>query len=443
MSAGGHSRDDDTASGGAGQLPGRMPAPRSLRTERMLANALLGVLVLGCVWVLLPFGSALVWAVVLCFSTWGIYTQLRESLGGRRSLAALLMTLLQAVVIVVPVAVVVMGLRDHVDALERLLRHLTYKDIPGLPDWVVGLPLVGDEIHAQWDYLRTDSARLVELVRRQLGPMSSGLVDAGLAFGGGILQLLLSVLASFFLYRDGEFAAGELRTALQRIGGSRAERMVDLAGDTVRSVVYGLVGTALAQATLAALGFWVAGVPGAIFLGVLTFFSSPLPFGPPLVWAGASLWLYGQGDYLAAVGIFLWGLFFVSTIDNIIKPIIIGAGSRLPFMLVLLGVIGGVMGFGVIGVFLGPTLLALGYNLLLEWTRNSPHHGHARAPGEHHAAAHAHQAGTASHRGVDPEPDASPHSPDGATAAAAARSSSSGGAHRLIPDPGHDTEEPT
>lgn len=341
------------------------------RIETLLALALLGLLVIGCILVLLPFASALIWACVLCFSTWGLYLRVLRALNGRKGVAAAVMALFQATIIVLPVLIVASGLADHAEVMERTLRRLAYQTPAEPPAWVQGLPFVGAQLAERWSSLASDSGELVELLRQQIAPMTRALLDAGLAFGGGLLYLLLSVLTSFFLYRDGAFAAEELRAALARIGGDQAERMLSLAANTVRSVVYGLIGTALAQASLAALGFWVAGVPGPIFLGLLTFFSSPLPFGPPLVWGAASLWLYGEGASWPAVGLALWGLLFVSTIDNVIKPIIIGHGSRLPFMLVLLGVIGGVISFGVIGVFLGPTLLALGYNLLREWTENS------------------------------------------------------------------------
>lgn len=411
-----------------GETTGQRPqAPRDPRTERLLATILFGLLILGCIWILLPFATALVWAVVLCFSTWTIYTQLREALGGRRNLAALLMTLLQAVVIFMPVAVVVLGLREHADGIEEMLRQLASRELPTAPAWVAGLPLFGDELVQQWDYFRGDSARLLELVRLQVAPLTRGLIDAGLAFGGGLLQLLLSVITSFFLYRDGEFVAQQLRTALTRIGGARGERMLNLAGDTVRSVIYGVIGTALAQATLAALGFWVAGVPGPLVLGLLTFFLSPLPMGSPLVWGGATIWLVNQGDYAAAVGMVIWGTFFVSTIDNVLRPIIIGAGSSLPFMLVLLGVVGGLLAFGLIGIFLGPTMLALGYNLLREWTHSAPHAAGHPQPTTSPMNEHAHPAAV-------PDAHPTPSSPKGGSAATSANA---------IPDPGHDTEEPS
>jgi len=175
------------------------------------------------------------------------------------------------------------------------------------------------------------------------------------------------VVLAFFFYRDGDAAALAYTRVLHRIAGSRASRLTAAAGGTIRSVVYGILGTALAQAILAALGLWIAGVPGALLWGMLTFFLSVVPVGPPLVWAGAAVWLLYQGSIGWAVFMVLWGFFAISGIDNIIKPYLISRGSRLPFILTLLGVLGGALAFGFIGVFLGPLLLALGYRLLQEW----------------------------------------------------------------------------
>jgi len=138
----------------------------------------------------------------------------------------------------------------------------------------------------------------------------------------------------------------------------------------MRGVVYGLLGTAIAQGVLAAIGFWLAGVPAAPLLGLLTFFLSPVPVGPPLVWVPAAFWLFNQGETGWAIFMLIWGTGVVSTIDNILKPLIISQGSDLPFILVLLGVLGGVIAFGFIGVFLGPTLLAIGFALIQDWSEN-------------------------------------------------------------------------
>lgn len=148
----------------------------------------------------------------------------------------------------------------------------------------------------------------------------------------------------------------------------RAAYLLGIARTTVTGVIYGILGTGLAQGVLATAGFAVAGVPGAVLLGVATFFLSVVPVGPPLVWTGAVIWLFQQGEPGWAIFVAAWGFLVVSTVDNVIMPFIISRGARLPFAVVLLGVLGGLLAFGVIGVFLGPTLLAVGYRLATEWT---------------------------------------------------------------------------
>ena len=186
--------------------------------------------------------------------------------------------------------------------------------------------------------------------------------------GKGVVDMSISVFLAFFLFLHGEALATRLKVALHRLAGERAIYLLDITKGTIHGVIYGILGTALAQGVLAAIGFVIAGVPGAMLLGVVTFFASVIPVGPPLVWGGAAIWLFQQGEVGWAAFMAAWGFFLVSTVDNVIKPFIISRGSSLPFAVVFLGVLGGVLAFGVIGAFLGPTLLALGYRLLGEWT---------------------------------------------------------------------------
>jgi predicted PurR-regulated permease PerM len=184
--------------------------------------------------------------------------------------------------------------------------------------------------------------------------------------GAGLLRLAFSLLIAFFLFRDGTKAAEQLSAAILRIGGERGTHLLDLAGNTVRGVVYGILGTALVQAVIAGIGFVVAGVPGAAVLTLLTFFLSVVPMGPPLVWIPAACWLFYQGRTGWGIFMVIWGI-GVSSIDNFVKPWLISRGSTMPFLLILFGVLGGAIAFGFIGVFLGPTLLAVGYRIMQEW----------------------------------------------------------------------------
>jgi predicted PurR-regulated permease PerM len=195
--------------------------------------------------------------------------------------------------------------------------------------------------------------------------------QAGLAIIGGVTQIVLSVLLTFFMFRDGEAIASRVGVGVGRIGGTRGRRLLDVAGGTVRGVVYGILGTAVVQGAMAGIGFLIAGVPGGALLGLITFFLSPLPIGPPLVWLPVALWLFHRGESGWGVFMICWGL-LVSSVDNIVKPLIISRGGNTPFVLILLGVIGGALAFGFIGVFLGPTLLAVAYRLVEEWSRSAP-----------------------------------------------------------------------
>jgi predicted PurR-regulated permease PerM len=211
-------------------------------------------------------------------------------------------------------------------------------------------------------------------LREFLGPAQGWILGAARTIAAGLLELVLSVLIAFFLYRDGALTARRLQRTLERLGGARALQLLGVAGATIKGVVYGILGTALAQGALAMIGFIIVQVQGALFLGFLTFFMSLLPMGPPLVWVPVAIWLGVQERIAAAVFLAVWGVFVISGVDNLLKPYLISRAGSLPFILVLLGAFGGVLAFGLIGVFLGPVLLALGFNLVLEWSGAAPIH---------------------------------------------------------------------
>ena len=345
------------------------------RLENLLTTAALVLLVGGCFVVLAPFLSALLWAVIVTFSTWGAYARVHQALGGRKTLAALVMTLTLAAVLVAPVATVTMKLGDNAQNLTSAVTGLVQEGVPLPPAWVDDIPWVGPRLERYWLELRAQSearenvGQVMQWLESQAAPITKWLLQRGLAFGQALLQLTLVVLAAFYLYRDGVAVAGRFSAGMERIAGQRAHALIDLAGRTVKGVVYGILGTAIAQGTVAAIGFAVAGVPGALLLGLVTCVVSIVPAGPPLVWVPAALWLVSQGETGWAVFMFIWGGFAISGIDNIVKPYLISQGAALPFLLVLLGVIGGLLAFGFVGIFLGPTLLAVGYAMLREWTR--------------------------------------------------------------------------
>ena len=336
------------------------------RLEQNLGWFVLILLTAGCLYVMLPFVSSLLWAVVLCFSSWPLYSRLLAATGNRRTLAAGLISLGMILLILIPFVVVGLTLADHVGALTTAVRKWIDAGPPAPPEWLRKLPLVGPRVIEYWQGLAADSAKLLTVARRFIEPASAWLLGLGVALGGGLARLALSIFMAFFLFRDGGWVAEQVHGAVLRIGGQRGEHLLDLAGNTIRGVVYGILGTALVQAVMAGIGFVLAGVPGAGVLTLLTFFLSIVPMGPPLVWIPATFWLFHQGSTGWGIFMIVWGL-AVSSIDNFVKPWLISRGSTMPFLLILFGVLGGALAFGFIGVFLGPTLLAVGYRILQEW----------------------------------------------------------------------------
>jgi predicted PurR-regulated permease PerM len=219
---------------------------------------------------------------------------------------------------------------------------------------------------------KAKSPHVVVLFGRFLAWARTGLIAAGLAVGQGVTQILLSAFLAFFLLRDAPELSIRLGVAVERLAGERGKHLIKVAGDTVRGVVFGILGTAIAQALVAGLGFWIAGVPGVVLLAVLTFFFAVVPFGPPLIWVPAALWLFAQEKPGLGVFMLVWGLLGVSSVDNFLRPYLISQGSKMPFILIFCGVIGGALAFGLVGVFLGPTLLAVVFRLIEEWSSSHP-----------------------------------------------------------------------
>ncbi|HOC56966.1 MAG TPA: AI-2E family transporter [Verrucomicrobiota bacterium] len=338
------------------------------KLEQNLGWAALLALAVGCLIVLRPFVSALLWAVVLCFSSWPLYRRLLQVLGNRRTLAAGLMTLIMVLVLLMPFVIIGTTLGSSIKELTLATRDWIQGGPPDVPAWLEKVPIVGATAVEYWQSLAHDTARLWTQAQRFVEPVSAWLIRAGLALVGGLLELALSIFIAFFLFRNGVSAAQRLAAAIERIGGERGHYLLEVAGKTVRGVVYGILGTALAQAVLAGIGFTIAGVPGPALLALLTFFLSVVPvLGTALVWGPAAFWLFNQGSTGWAIFVVIWGL-GVANIDNFIKPWLISQGSDMPFILIFFGVLGGAIAFGFIGVFLGPTLLAVGFRLVEKWS---------------------------------------------------------------------------
>ncbi|MBN1505379.1 MAG: AI-2E family transporter [Sedimentisphaerales bacterium] len=356
------------------------------RIEQIAGIALIGAILIGCGFVLRPFLSAILWAAILCFATWPLHELFLKWLRGRRNVAAGLMTAVLSLVLIIPFVVVGLTFTDSVRAGMEWLDVQQAEGWPPPPAWVERIPLIGDRISQSWADFAADPSPAIHLWKPRLKAAGLWLLRHSLDLAQGVFQLIVSVLIAFFLYRDGEGLVAQLREGFQRISGDYGQHLMDVVKSTVRSVVYGVIGTGLAQGIVAGIGFAIAAVPSPMLLALFTFFLSFVPFGPPIIWIGASIWLFAQGA--TGWGIFMaaYGVLAISSVDNVVKPYIISRGSKLPFVVMFIGVLGGVAAFGFIGIFLGPTLLAVGYSLAQEIlgqrrrrsTLKSPH----QPPGE-------------------------------------------------------------
>jgi predicted PurR-regulated permease PerM len=270
--------------------------------------------------------------------------------------------------VAVPLVWLGFNLADHVRDAVALIKDIQVDGLPEAPTWLGSIPFVGERLVATWDSIDQQGAALMVSIKPYLGQVGNWLLARSAQIGGGILELTLSLVFVFFFYRDGPRLAMFVHRLLERLIGERAGYYIELVAGTVQRVVNGVIGTAAAQALLALIGFLIAGVPGALVLGIVTFLLSLIPMGPPLVWIPATAWLAWKGDYTYAVFLGVWGTFVISGVDNVLKPYLISRGGNLPLVIVLLGVFGGLIAFGFIGLFIGPTLLAVAYSLLTDWS---------------------------------------------------------------------------
>jgi predicted PurR-regulated permease PerM len=358
--------------------------PRSQRAQitRYAGLAALTLLLIGSVVVLRPFIAAGLFAAVFVLATWPAFTWTRARVGQRNGLAAGIVTLLVVLLVILPFVLLTQTAAERVPEWFALARGWFVDGLPPPPAWIAKLPF-GATIADYWSGLAADPGALQALGRRLIEVGREPLVEAGRVIGEGILQMLLASFIGFFFYRDGESLMVQVRAGLTRLAGSLSDELIATVAGTVRGVVLGIVGTALAQGAVATVGFLIAGVPGPFLLGGLTALVSLIPGGTALVWLGATIWLLAQEQLGWALFMTIWGIGLISSIDNVVRPILISRGASLSFVLVFVGVIGGILAFGFVGIFIGPTLLALVWRLWRTWLEHERTHP-STATGETH-----------------------------------------------------------
>jgi predicted PurR-regulated permease PerM len=347
-------------------------------TRTFLAVAFIGTLIATSLWIVRPFLGAAVWAVTIVTATWPLMRYIQGRLWGRRSLAVALMTVVLICLLVVPLWLAIGTIASNTDQITGWVKALPTFELPAPPAWLSNVPLIGKELEAAWLKVAVEG---VQESAKKLAPYGGRAVrwfatEVG-GFGVLVLQFLLTVLFSAMLYAKGEGAASWTRRFARRLAGPRGEQSVRLAGQAVRGVALGVVVTALAQSVLGGVGLAIAGIPFAAVLTAVMFMLAVAQVGPLLVLLPSVIWLYWSGSTGWGTFLLFWTL-VVGTMDNFLRPILIKKGADLPLLLIFAGVVGGLVSFGLIGIFVGPVVLAVGHTLLSAWVDEDI--GEAEAP---------------------------------------------------------------
>ncbi len=337
--------------------------------ERLLMGLLLAGIAIGCGFVLQPFLSAILWGGILVFTTWPVFEWIRSRARIGRTGAALVMVLLTALLLVLPLAVAAPASADDVTRLRASAERLLAGGLPSAPDWLFQLPLLGPGFADYWNSWAADLSVMADFFRPYFGMIAENGLTVLLGIATGVLQFLLALFIAFFFWLYGDRIAVFLKAIMRRIAGAYAERLIVVTGQVIRGTVYGLLGTAVVQGMLTAFGLWLAGVPRPVLLGSIAGFVSVLPIGAPMVWIPSALWLASTGHSGWAIFLAIYGVAAISGADSVIRPYFIARGAQLPFLLTVLGVLGGALAFGLLGVFLGPVLLGVGFTLVAEFAR--------------------------------------------------------------------------
>lgn len=324
------------------------------------------------VWIMAPFLLAILWAGTIAIATWPLLLRVQAMLGGRRWAATTVLTLVLALGFFLPLIMVTVAVVQHAADAAKLANDLAAQGLPAPPPWVEQIPFAGERLSKEWAALALLDA---SALREQLEPVLKDAARWLLGRAGGllglILQVVLTTVITALLYSTGEQVAAGLRAFFRRLGGARAEALVPLAANSARAVALGVVGTAALQAVLTGVALALTGVPAAGLLGGVALVLCLAQVGPLLILAAAVGWLYWTHHVSAAVVLAILSIGLV-TMDNVVKPILITRGADLPLLLVFVGVIGGMLTFGLLGIFVGPVVLAIGWTLLQDWVRHQP-----------------------------------------------------------------------
>ncbi|MHA3080454.1 AI-2E family transporter [Acinetobacter sp. ANC 5502] len=336
--------------------------------HRILLFGLFFILLYLSFSVLKYFIVPVVWAIIIAYMTWPIYRWILRKCGEQRpNLSATLMLLLIILVIGVPFIFAIFILQNEGQQLFTEVQKQLFSGHLNLPAFITGLPIIGHDIQRILDEINSNPYALRQNITLWLqSHLNYGRLVLG-EISRNLVKLFFALFSLFFFYRDGITLLNQVKHALEKVVGPRIHHYLKTISQTTRAVVYGIGLTAIAQAVLAGLSYFIAGVPNPMLLTIVTFVFALIPFGTPISYIAVSLWLFSQGQIFAAIGVLTWGVCIVSTSDNVIRPLVISGATQVPFLLIMFGVLGGIASFGLIGLFIGPVVLAILLAIWREW----------------------------------------------------------------------------
>ena len=338
--------------------------------RRLITVTMLAVLVLLGFRVMEPFIIPVVWAAILAFVSWPAYERLLRACHGRSVLASLLMTAAVSLAVIAPIAWLALVLRIELVRAWHDTQDLLAGGLQ-LPPAILKIPWIGDQLRE----LAARASQDPHVLGLELRKVADHSFDQIVRLIGGVsreaAKMALTAVSLFFVYKDGQRVAGQLADALGLVLGPRVHSYRRAIEQTVKAVVYGLVLAAVVQGVLVGIGYWVAGVSAPVFLAALTTVAGLIPFAAPTIWGCVCLWLFIKGNTVAGVGLLVWGGIVMGWTDHFVRPLLISREAQIPFLVVLFGVLGGLAAFGLVGLFVGPVILAMLLAIWREWLLES------------------------------------------------------------------------
>ncbi len=340
--------------------------PKKELVRNTLVIVLIGALLVACFWITSPFLPALIWASMIVIATWPLLVIVQEKVRGRRPAVMVMMGLL-ILIFIIPFTLAVGTIVENAPQLTAIGKQLATLEIPAPPDWVERVPMIGNSASELWQKAAaTEQGEFAKRLTPYISKVAGWLVAQAGGFGLILIHFMLTLIFTALLYMNGEDAAKMVRRLAYRIADERGENAAILAAYAIRAVAQGVVITALVQSLLAGIGLAVIGVPYTSLLTALIFMLTIAQIGAGPVLIPAVIWLFWKGSTGWGIAMLVWSI-FVMSLDGFMRPMLIRRNANLPLLLIFAGVIGGLIAFGVIGLFIGPVLLAVGYTLMTAW----------------------------------------------------------------------------